>query len=319
MVPKVSIVLSAYNGDPWIDECIQSILGQTFEDFELIIIDDGSTDGTWGRINAYKDDRIRTFKQENCGIAAAANRGVGYARAPYVARIDQDDVMMPTRLEREFAYLETNPHVALVCTYAQLIYDRIISNDLYRAPLSSKTLHLRLVFECPVVQPSVMFRTDVFRKLGGYDEDKRIYGADDFDLWTRMAKDHKLKCLAEPLTRYRVRPASFSHSNKSIDHNVLISERSLHRYLARTFTEGECHSLAAIFHRSAKPVPPLKLGKALQMFDQVTDIIAGPRKDWDKETAQVYGLQRRMIFFHHILRHHLLRPFIQRIPALRLR
>lgn len=319
MTPKVSIVLNAYNGDPWIDECIRSVLGQTFEDFELIIIDDGSKDGTWDRINAYEDDRIRTFRQENRGIAATANRGVGLARAAYVARIDQDDVMMPTRLERQFAYLESNPEVALVCTYAQLIYDRTISGDLYRAPLSSKALHLRLVFECPIVQPSVVFRTDVFRKLGGYDEDKRIHGADDFELWTRMAHDHKLKCLAEPLTRYRVRPESVSQSNKSIDHNLLISERSLHRYLAGTFTEGECHSLAAIFHRSAKPVQPLKLGKALRMFDQVTDIIAGPRLSWDKETVQVYGLQRRMIFFHHILRYRLFHPLIQRIPKLRLR
>jgi glycosyltransferase involved in cell wall biosynthesis len=319
VIPKVSVVLNAYDGDPWIDECIQSILGQTFQDFELIIIDDGSRDGTWGRINAYKDDRIRPFKQENRGIASTANRGVGLARAPYVARIDQDDVMMPTRLEREFAYLEANPNVALICTYALLIYDRTLSTDMYRAPLSSTALALRLVFECPIVQPSVMFRTDVFRELGGYDEDKRIHGADDFDLWTRMAHDHKLICLAEPLTRYRVRPESVSQGNKSIDHNVLISERSLHRYLAGTFTEGECHSLAAIFHRSVKTVPPLELAKALQMFDQVTDVIAGPRQGWDKETAQVYGLQRRMIFFHHILRHRIFHPLIQRIPALRLR
>ncbi len=319
MIPKVSVVVSAYNGAAWIDECMQSVLSQTLRDFELIITDDGSKDDTWAKISAYNDPRIRAFKQENRGIAATANRGISFARAPYIARIDQDDVMMPTRLEREYEYLEANPDVALVCTYAQLIHGRTLGNDFYRAPLSSTALALRLVFECPIVQPSVMFRTDVFRKLGGYDEDKRIHGADDFDMWTRMAADHQLKCLAEPLTHYRLHQNNFSGAVISADHNILISERSLKRYLGETATQEECHALAAIFHRGAKPVAPLSRSRALQMFDHVTAIIAGPRAAWDKETREVHNLQRRMIFFHHILRGAAFRPLIQRIPKLRLR
>ena len=319
MIPRVSVVLSAYNGEQWIDECIQSVLGQTLKDFELIITDDGSKDGTWAHINTYKDPRIRAFRQENRGIAATANRGIGFARAAYIARIDQDDVMLPERLQREFDYLEAHPDVALVCTYAQLIHDRAISTEMYRAPLSSTALALRLVFECPIVQPSVVFRTDVFRRLGGYDEDKRIHGADDFDTWTRMAMDHKLKCLAEPLTRYRLHQKNFSSAVTSVDHNILISERSLKRYLGDSATIAECHALAAIFHRDAKLVPPLSRRRALDMFDQVTAIIAGPDTTWDKETREVYNLQRRMIRFHHILRAPVFRPLVQRIPKLRLR
>ena len=319
MIPKVSVVLSAYNGDPWLDECIKSILGQTFTDFELIITDDGSTDGTWAKINSYKDARIRTLKQENRGIAVTANRGVGLARAAYVARIDQDDVMMPQRLQREFDFLEANPDVALVCTYAQLIYDRKLSSDMFCAPLSSKALHLRLVFECPVVQPSVMFRTRVFHSLGGYNEGKQFFPADDFELWTRMSHEYKLKCLPEALTQYRIRPSSPSHSMQTVDHNILIAANSLHWYLKDAFTYEVCHSLAAIFHRSAKTPSALLLKTALHMFDQVTNIIAGPSQTWDKETSQIYNLQRRMIFFHHLLRRPMFRFFIQRIPALRLR
>ena len=319
MTPKVSVVMNAFNGEAWIDESIQSVLCQTFRDFELIIVDDGSSDRTWQKINSYSDDRIRTIRQENQGIAAAANRGVEMARSPYIARIDQDDLMMADRLQREFDYLEANPNVALVCTYAQLIYDQMLSDDFYRAPLNSKALALRLVFECPIVQPSVMFRVDVFRKLGGYDGDIRIRGADDFDLWTRMAHEYNLKCLPEPLTRYRVRSNSVSQSTKSVEHNIIISAKSLHWYLKDRCSSEECNALAVIFHRSSKPVPPFALKRALTMYDWVAALIAGPRISWDKEICQVYALQRRMILFHHIMRRPVFRPLVQMIPDLRLR
>jgi glycosyltransferase involved in cell wall biosynthesis len=318
-VPKVSVVLNAYNGDPWIDECIQSVLAQTMGDFEFIVIDDGSTDGTWAKINSYKDSRMRAFTQENRGISATANRGVSLAKADYIARIDHDDVMMPTRLERELAYLQDHPDVALVCTYAQLIYENELSADLYRAPVSSPALRLRLVFENPVVQPTVMMRTDVVRKLGGYNEDPAFFPADDFELWTRMAFEHNLVTIPEALSRYRIRPSSASHQMRTVNHNVLISANSLHRFLRTESTYQECTSLAAIFHRLAGEIAPLGLQRALAMFDRVTDMIAGPKQSWDHEVKSVYGLQRRMIFFHHILRKPPGLWFAQHVPALRLR
>jgi len=318
-IPKVSVVLNAYNGTPWIDECIQSILAQTMRDFELIVIDDGSTDGTFAKIKSYNDPRIRALTQENRGIAATANRGVSLARAPYIARIDQDDVMMPARLEREFAFLEANPDVAMVCTYAQLIYENTLSNDMFRAPVSSRALRLRLVFENPVVQPTIMMRADVFRKLGGYNEGKEFYPADDFELWTRIAYQHKVATIPEALSRYRVRPSSPSHSMRTVNHNVLISANSLHRFLKDEATYDECNSLAAIFHRLSGEIKHLGMKRALAMFDRVTDMIAGPRATWDKEVHQVYNLQRRMIFFHHVLRRKPGIWFAQNIPALRLR
>ncbi len=319
VTPKVSVVINAYNGDAWIDECIMSILAQTMTEFELIIVNDGSTDGTWEKIHSYKDPRIRAVSQENRGIAPSANRGVGLARAAYVARIDQDDVMMPTRLAKQFAFLEANPDIALVCTYAQLIYVDKLSEDLYRAPISPRALRLRLVFECPIVQPSVMFRTDVVRALGGYNESKLFYPADDFELWSRIARQHNLTTIPEALTRYRIRPESPSHSMRSVKHNVLISSNFLHWLLKDECTAAECTSLASIFHRLAGDIAPLKLGRALWMFDRVADLIAGPRSSWDDEVKSVYGLQRRMIFFHHLLRRKGLRSLVQPISKLALR
>ena len=318
-MPKVSVVLNAHNGEPWIDECIQSVLAQTLADFEFIIVDDGSTDGTWAKINTYQDSRIRAYTQENRGIAATANRGVSLARSTYIARIDQDDVMRPTRLEREFEFLQANPDVALVCTYAQLIYENTLSTNEYRAPLSPTALRLRIVFENPIVQPTVMMRTEVVRALGGYNEDHAFFPADDFELWTRMSRQHKLVTLPEALTRYRIRPESPSHKMRTVAHNVLISANSLHWFLAEESTYAECHSLAAIFHRMKDDIPPLPLKRALHMFDRVTAIIAGDRHTWDKEVKSVYALQRRMIFFHHILRKKPGRWLAQHVSALMLR
>lgn len=318
--PKVSVILMVMNGGTLIEECIRSVLAQTMRNFEFIIIDDGSTDQTWDKINSYNDPRIRAVKQENRGIAASANRGLALASASYIARIDHDDLMMPTRLEKQSAYLDAHPDVALVNTYAQLIYGHRLSNDFYRAPVNSNALRLRLVFENPVVQPSVMMRTDIVRSLGGYNEGRQFLNlAEDFELWTRIARNNALVTIPEVLTHYRIRLDSASHSVKSVKLNVLISANFLHALLKDECSEDECRSLATIFHRMEGDIPALKLNRALMMFDRVANIISGPRAFWNAEVKSVYGLQRRMIFFHHILRRPVFRPFIQRVRDLRLR
>lgn len=301
-VPKVSIILTVWNGVPLLNGCIQSVLAQTMADFEFIIIDDGSTDETWNVINSYGDARIRAFTQKNVRMAASANRGVSLARAPYIARIDHDDLMMPRRLEQQLQFLEANPSVALVGSFAQLIYDDTLSSEFYRAPITSAALRLRLIFENPITQPSVMMRTEVVRALGGYNEDRRIDPAEDFELWSRIAYQHELATIGSVLIHYRIRADSASHRIKSIDHNVLISAKSLQRFLEGQASADECFSLAAIFHRLAGDIKPLNLKRALAMFDRVTDMIAGARANWNTEVEQVYKLQRRMIFFHYFLR-----------------
>ena len=301
-VPKVSVVLMVLNGVPLLNGCIQSVLAQTMADFEFIIIDDGSTDETWNVINSFRDPRIRAFTQTNVGVAASANRGIHLARASYIARIDHDDVMMPTRLQEQLQFLQLNPAVALVGSYAQLIYGDSLSSDFYRAPTKSSALRLRLIFENPVVHPSVMMRTEIVRSLGGYSEDRKIHSAEDFDLWTRIAFQHDLATMDSVLIHYRVRPDSASHRVKSIDHNVLISANSLYRFLQSEASYEECWSLAAIFHRLSGEIQPIQLGRALAMFDRVTDMIADAKAGWDTEVRQVYMLQRRMIFFHYFLR-----------------
>ncbi len=316
--PQVSIILNAMNGDRFIAETITSILNQTFKNFELIIIDDGSTDLTWDVIQSFTDPRIHAFKQENHGIAATVNRGIARACAPYLARIDQDDLMRPERLERQKAYLDAHPAVALCCSAAQLMFDRTLSDKAYR-PEDGNALKLRLLFENPVVQCTVMMRTAAVKALGGYDEDPSLHPADDFEMWTRIARHHEIKALPELLAIYRIHRTSASYSIRTIKHNVTIGARSLHLYLSGRYSLIQCESLAAIYHRWVGEIAPLPLRTALAMFDAASLMIAPDRARWSAEFKAAYAMQRRMIFFHSLLRRPGLRTLVQPVPALRLR
>ena len=113
-MPKVSVVMSVYNSEPFIRDAINSILGQTFQDFEFIIINDGSTDGSLQIIQSYGDSRIRITSQENLGLTKSLNKGIGIARGEYIARQDADDISEPSRLEKQVAVLEQNSRAVLV-------------------------------------------------------------------------------------------------------------------------------------------------------------------------------------------------------------
>src|ERR1039458_3032292 len=114
--PLVSVVMAVRNGMPYLTESIESILAQTMRDFEFIVINDGSTDETERYLGGLADSRLRIFSQANAGVGASANRGIALARGRYVARMDADDVSLPTRLERQVQFLRENPEVALVGT-----------------------------------------------------------------------------------------------------------------------------------------------------------------------------------------------------------
>ncbi len=124
--PLVSVVMSVYNGERFLREAIESILSQTFRDFEFIIVNDGSTDGTAGILNSYalSDSRVRVFEQENMGQCASDNRGCSLARGKYIARMDSDDVSMRDRLERQIAFLENHEKVGLLGGAVEIIDDR---------------------------------------------------------------------------------------------------------------------------------------------------------------------------------------------------
>jgi hypothetical protein len=209
-MPKVTVLMAVYNGERYLHEAIQSILVQTFQDFEFLIINDGSTDRTREVILSYDDPRIRLVDNaHNLGLTRSLNRGLELSRGQLVARQDADDVSEPERLSKQIAFLESHPDVVLLGSW----YTKI---DAEGAPIGNRRLpcdclHIRwhLLFHCPFVHSSVMLpKAVVLERIGFYNE--AFAYAQDYDLWRRIARRFPVANLGECLVRYRISPSSMT-------------------------------------------------------------------------------------------------------------
>jgi glycosyltransferase involved in cell wall biosynthesis len=203
----ISIVMPVYNGERFLPEAIDSVLSQSYQDFEFVIVDDGSSDGTAEILRKYaaSDSRISVIHQENRGVPASVNRAMNCCRHEWIARIDADDRMLPNRLERQLEFIRENPEISLACSYSYLINPqgkRIgTSENKVDVEAGRKNLDPRRFVE--IVHSTVMMRRKDVLELGGYREDL-LYG-DDRELWGRMVTSGKiLKCQNEVLMEYRL-------------------------------------------------------------------------------------------------------------------
>jgi glycosyltransferase involved in cell wall biosynthesis len=197
--------MSVYNGQAYLREAVESILGQTYTDFEFLIVDDGSTDATWSILSSYRDARMRLVSNErNIGLARSLNRGLALARGEYVARQDADDVSLPERFATQVAYLDSDQEVGLVSANCYLMdaAGTAAGGPILTQPLSGALVEWRLFWGNPVVHPSVMCRTRVMRACGGYPEQYSYY-AEDYALWLKMVTVTKVVVLQQPLLRLR--------------------------------------------------------------------------------------------------------------------
>ncbi len=210
--PAVSLIMAVRDGQRWLSEAINSILDQTFSDFELLIIDDGSVDGTHDILVQYraKDARVRVIRQESRGLVDALNRGLALAAAPLTARLDADDVALPQRLQRQVEYFQAHPSVALLGAWAQEIDEESRTQRRHRRPPSGPTLRAMLAQRNPFIHSSVMFRTAVARDLGGYRP--AFAAAEDYDLWLRMSEIAGIEILPEVLVQYRLHRGSVTET-----------------------------------------------------------------------------------------------------------
>jgi hypothetical protein len=189
------------DGERFLGEALESVLGQTLTDLELIVVDDGSTDGTGAVLAeaARRDDRVRVLTQAAGGLTVALNAGCALVRAPVIARMDADDVALPDRLERQVAFLDARPDVALVGGGIVLVDEA--GREFDREPG-----HAELAGSNGLVHGAVAMRTEAFRGLGGY----RLDQSEDYDLWLRLEERSGIATLDEPVIRYRFHPGQFS-------------------------------------------------------------------------------------------------------------
>lgn len=201
-MPKISVIMPAYNAERYIREAIDSILRQTWSDFELIIIDDGSTDSTAAIIAEYTDNRIRFCPNaQNMGVAATLNRGLELACGAYIARMNADDISLPERFAKQAAYLDAHPDVTVCGTAIELFCEGSVTGTRFPAAGPEK-LKEDLFFSCGIAHPSVMMRRAAILELGGYDP--AFNGMEDYELWCRVAEKGKITVLPEILLRYRI-------------------------------------------------------------------------------------------------------------------
>jgi glycosyltransferase involved in cell wall biosynthesis len=203
-LPRVSMVTAVRDGERWLKQAIDSVLGQTFADFEFIIVDDGSTDRTPDLLHVYAqhDARVRVLRQGREGLTPALNRGLAEARGDLVARLDADDVALPERFARQVEYLDQHPSILLLGSWADLIdADGKITGRL--RPESNPHLLSKILMRTnPFVSSSTMFRTAVMHTIGGYRAPFEM--GEDYDMWLRISELGEVANLPEVMVQYRI-------------------------------------------------------------------------------------------------------------------
>lgn len=255
--------MPVYNAERFLREAIDSILIQTFEEFELIIIDDGSTDSSRQIVNSYVDPRIRFYENEsNLGISETLNKGIKLASCELIARMDADDVSYPHRLRKQYDYMMQHPHCALLSTWARVITEdkRFVRLERYR----SKFYYYNLTFECWMYHPTIMFRRQPVEAVGMYS----MKYSEDYDLFWKVSTAFEIGNLAEALVDYRLSSTSLNTVLKRAEYDIANEQnvlRNIRYYMGNDFKLSK-NALECLRHN----VEPIA---AAQNVDEVLDTL----------------------------------------------
>ena len=222
----ISVVMPVYNAEKYLPMAIESILKQSFRDFEFIIIDDGSNDGSSDIIRKYEkeDARIRVFKQKNLGLVKTLNRGIKLSRAKYIARMDADDVSFSDRLKLQYDYLNLHSKVGLIGGQVNFINENgEVVNEILPRPIDDYDIKMISGYRTALAHTAVMYRKSLINKVGQYEADKFL--AEDHDLWCRIAKVTELHNLPQIVASYRILQEGVSGNNGK-KQNIITEEIS---------------------------------------------------------------------------------------------
>ena len=247
--PLVSVVMSVFNGESFLREAVESILDQSFREFEFIIIDDGSTDLSASILDSYQrdDPRVQVYHQENKGLVESLNRGCGLTRGKYIARMDADDISVKNRLMWQIEFMERNPEVGVLGGATEIINAAGMSLPPDTNLVNDHEIKLALLRgDCPLVHPTVLMRKDIFVSVGGYR--KVVVDAEDYDLWLRLAEHCKLANVEVPVLKYRRHLCQVSVTK--------FRQQALSNLVART---------AALSRGTGKPDPLNSVGEITPM------------------------------------------------------
>jgi glycosyltransferase involved in cell wall biosynthesis len=237
-IAKISVLMPAYNAGNYISAAIDSILKQSFSDFEFIIINDGSDDNTKQIIESYFDPRIIVINKAHNGIAEALNAGLSAARAPYIARFDADDICLPERLEHQFNFLNTHPEYIVCGCDAEYISED--GDHLFNFECNSHTheqIIQKIYSQCPFIHSSVMYRKDAVLKAGCYS--LHAHNFEDYFLWIQVKQYGKFYNLRQQLIKVRFNPSSSTIDEKWRGHLFRKLKREIIKRGTITKREGD--------------------------------------------------------------------------------
>jgi glycosyltransferase involved in cell wall biosynthesis len=241
--PAVTILMPAYNAERFIADSIRSALGQTYGDFELLVIDDGSTDATHEVVGSFSDPRVRLHRRlENKGLVFTLNEGLEIARASLVARQDADDLCHPRRLAIQCRYMSSHRGMDAVASSALLIDERGCRRGRLRIPGSSSQLNWDLCFRNPIPHSSVMLRKEqVLKKFGGYPESP---SSEDYALWSKIAGTGRFGLIEDTLISYRIHAASIMKSSGKGEAEIsTIRRENMERVIGKIGTQEDLELL----------------------------------------------------------------------------
>jgi glycosyltransferase involved in cell wall biosynthesis len=232
--PEISVLMPVYNGDKYLKESIDSILSQTFTNFELIIVNDGSKDNSLEILKSYSDPRIIIIDNKvNKGLIESLNIGLSKCRGKYTARMDQDDISLPDRLQIQFDFMEKNKEIDLVGGWTECINKNGDYIKTSRSPENPWIIRYELIFNNVMFHSSIFFKTDIVIKNGGYD--KKATHSEDYDMYSRPNKELMCSNIQRVLFKYRIHNESITGSTNTqqiVHENALnVAFRNINKYI----------------------------------------------------------------------------------------
>jgi hypothetical protein len=224
--PLLSVVLPVYNGQQYLTEALQSVLSQSFDDFELLVIDDGSSDSSREVVKQFKDTRIKLIENpSNIGLVPTLNKGLSLCQGDLIARMDQDDICDPDRFAKQVAFLQSHPEIDVVGS-AIRFFGAIPNPYVFTFPLEHEAIRVALLFYCPLAHPAVMFRRSLVQEGNwGYSDDFRH--AEDYHFWSRLLLHRRAANLNDCLLNYRLHQKQYSSALSNKQYEVSLRVRAL--------------------------------------------------------------------------------------------
>jgi glycosyltransferase involved in cell wall biosynthesis len=251
MHPHVSVLMSVYNDSEYLDFSVSSILEQTYRNFELVIINDGSNNKTRDKLLAFRDPRLQIIHNDsNLGLTSSLIRGVSLCSGTYLARLDADEIAMPDRLEKQVAYLDRNPHIGILGARATAIdQNNHRLKTIYKSPRNSETIRFHSLFMNPFFGTTVMVRKSVLT-AHSLNYDPTFKTAQDYDLWSRVLENTQGYNLKNVLVATRIRPGITQTKKRDQRRmRLIIASRNIAHTLKSDFSEATVKNLINLFYQ----------------------------------------------------------------------